>query len=219
VTVDDHRRAEATCPKCDTHTTYVLPERLRESPLKAVIARAHRDGQAMPTKVDRTPGAIAIQCPSCSAALPAKSESKFVTCEFCKTTSRIPDRTWFELSGKAPEPESMWFLYRGRSQYRTSAEEREQRKHDDAEAAKKKEAREAEKQAQEKRAEDKRKAKRKKLHAEKKALEEEKRAAKDRSDARVAVILGIIFALMVGTCAVGECYDRTHPVKEPTPAH
>jgi len=56
-----------------------------------------------------------IQCPSCGAPLPASQETKFATCTFCHTVSRIPDRTWFQLSGKEPVREPMWLYFRGHS--------------------------------------------------------------------------------------------------------
>jgi hypothetical protein len=124
----------AACAACATSESYVLPAAARKmmhGALKGVIAvehRADRSADRAAVHVNQTPGAIAIACPTCSAPLPASAESKFVTCTYCKTVSRIPEHTWFALSGREPAGESIWLLFQGESQER-AAFERAAQKH------------------------------------------------------------------------------------------
>jgi hypothetical protein len=109
--------ATVACKACDATASYVLPaaaQRMMKSALRAVIADEHRSDRAA-VRVKSTASAVAIECPSCNAALPASSETKFIKCTYCNTTSRIPDHQWFKISGKDPVFESIWLLFEGTS--------------------------------------------------------------------------------------------------------
>jgi hypothetical protein len=134
VTTTEAGEATVTCAACATRETYRLPvaaRKMTHSALKAVIATEHRSDRAAVT-VDRTPGAIAVRCPSCSAPLAASDASKFLTCTFCKVVSRIPDHTWFRMSGKEPVSEAMWLLFHGPSAERKEIERKNQGDQDKA---------------------------------------------------------------------------------------
>lgn len=116
-------RVAVSCKACGASAAYVVPaaaRKMTKGALEAVIATEHRADRA-PVKVDQTPGAVAVRCPSCNASLPASEASKFLTCGYCNTVSRIPDHTWFQMSGKDPVSESMWLLFRGESRLHQDA--------------------------------------------------------------------------------------------------
>ncbi len=122
-------RATVVCKKCDTSVVYVVPaaaSRMTKEALRAVIADAHRADATV--KVQESASALAIQCPSCSAALDGASDSKFVTCKFCKTTSRIPNNVWFKLKGADAKPAPMWLWFEGESHARRDVEREKQKK-------------------------------------------------------------------------------------------
>ncbi len=126
-------RARADCKACATSIEYVVPpaaSRMTKNALRAVLGDAHRAGAA-PVKMAETAGAIAIQCPSCSAALDADATTQFVECKYCKTKSRISDRAWFRLKGGDPKPVTMWLAFAGDSHAAREAErDREIAEHD-----------------------------------------------------------------------------------------
>ena len=109
--------ATVACVACKTSAVYETPAaalHMNGGTLRAAMVLEHRKDRAA-VKMTASPGAVAIQCPSCGASLPASQETKFATCTFCHTVSRIPDRTWFQLSGKEPVREPMWLYFRGHS--------------------------------------------------------------------------------------------------------
>jgi LSD1 subclass zinc finger protein len=124
VAFTDGGRATATCEVCKTSAAYVVPEaagRMTKQSLTAVLAAEHRtDREAV--KVEQTAGAIAVLCPSCSAALDASDGTRLVRCKYCNTTSHIPTRVWFRLGGKEPKPEPMWLAFIGKSRVRLDAD-------------------------------------------------------------------------------------------------
>ncbi len=135
VTVGEGREATLACGACGTSARYTVPSAalsMTKGALRAVVAAEHRSDRA-PVKVASTEGAIAIQCPSCSAALPAADGTKFVTCTFCKTVSRIPDRLWSKLSGKEPVGDGIWMLFAGPSPMRAQAQKERERERRSAE--------------------------------------------------------------------------------------
>ena len=130
-------RVTVSCKACGASAVYVVPaaaRKMTKGALEAVIAVEHRADRAA-VKVEQTPGAIAVGCPSCNAPLQASDASKFVTCSYCNTVSRIPDHTWFQMSGKDPVSESMWLLFRGPSQLHEEARRKNEQKAQKAEAA------------------------------------------------------------------------------------
>jgi TPR repeat protein len=120
----DDGKTTTSCA-CGQTASYEIPPAARKvmQSLQAIVAAEHRtDRKAV--KVDQNASAIAVACPSCNAPLEANESSKFLTCTFCNTTSRIPDRTWFRISGKDPKAEPMWLLFHGPSPSRVDADYR-----------------------------------------------------------------------------------------------
>ena len=115
-------RTTATCA-CGETASYEVPGVAQHiaPAIKGIVATEHRtDRKAV--KVDQNAAAIAVACPLCNAPLEVNESSKFLTCTFCHATSRIPDRTWFRISGKDPRPDPMWLLFRGPSKEREDIE-------------------------------------------------------------------------------------------------
>jgi len=105
-------------------------------------------------KLDRAGPAIATACPSCDAPFAAHLQIRLVTCQYCKTVSRIPERSWSELA--SPSRGEPWYLlFEGPSRRRTELEEERaaaERKREAAE--RKREAAERKREATARRAED-----------------------------------------------------------------
>ena len=132
----DEGSVTVTCKVCNVSATYVVPpaaRKMTKGALEGLIATEHRSDRA-PVKVEQTPGALAVRCPSCNASLPASDASKFLTCGYCNTVSRIPDHTWFQMSGKDPVSESMWLLFRGISALHQEFDRKAEKEARDAEA-------------------------------------------------------------------------------------
>ena len=117
-----------TSCSCGEKASYEIPKtasRMMRS-LRALVADEHRtDRKAV--KDNSNASAIAVACPSCNAPLDVNESSKFITCTFCNTTSRIPDRTWFRISGKEPKTQPIWLLFQGKSARRTALEEEKEK--------------------------------------------------------------------------------------------
>ena len=127
--------ASVACASCDEQASYGLPPLAHEMTpaLRATIASEHRTDRPVVGVLESTgSAAIAITCPSCSAPLTTTEESRFITCAYCKTAARIPDRTWWRVRGGEPTSESMWLLFAGPSPTREEMAETQRRK--DAEA-------------------------------------------------------------------------------------
>ena len=116
VTVTPNGNATVSCTSCDERATYAMPAPAHDlcPGLRAIIATAYRADRPA-VHVDESTDAIAIKCPSCSAPLVATEASKFLTCAYCNTVSRIPDRTFWRLRGGTPTCEVLWLLFSGRS--------------------------------------------------------------------------------------------------------
>jgi LSD1 subclass zinc finger protein len=125
-----------SCKACGERASYAVPAAARKMAraLRAIVATEHRTDRPEVT-VEEASGAtaIAVKCPSCSAPLEVTEDSRFVACAYCKTTSRIPDRTWFRLRGGEPATESMWLLFSGPSPLREEKDEAKQRRKADEE--------------------------------------------------------------------------------------
>jgi len=115
----DGEKTEVRCATCDATSTYRVPDAARKtsSALRSVVAPEHRcDRQAVKVIEASGQAALALVCPSCSASLPMSAvKDKLVTCTFCNMVARVPDRTWFRVSGKDPVPEAIWLLFNGPS--------------------------------------------------------------------------------------------------------
>jgi hypothetical protein len=173
--------------------------------LVGVIAVEHAAHRAA-VGVQKSPGAMAIVCPSCSAPLPASSDSKFLTCAYCRTVARIPDHTWFQLNGQEPTSEPIWLLFHGESQER-AAFERAHRKHEQKLEARagaedaRAEQRKAEAQARNRQEHEKEDARRREQEAGQET--ERQRAATRAKGVRARVwVLGVGGALLSGGAAV-----------------
>jgi LSD1 subclass zinc finger protein len=92
--------------------------------LIGVMANEHRS-DCLPTRVQddaARPGAIALACPSCGAQLELTSGARFTTCTYCRTTSRIPEKTLYRSGSEAAKPEPFWVAFEGRSTLRKKLE-------------------------------------------------------------------------------------------------
>ncbi|CAN5223485.1 hypothetical protein BH09MYX1_BH09MYX1_36560 [soil metagenome] len=219
-----------TCSACATEATYVVPNPARnmtKNKLRAALAIEHRSDRSA-VKVEASAGAIAVQCPSCNAALPATEDSKFLTCGFCNTVSRIPDNLWFRLSGKEPKPEPVWLLFQGPSRMRVEAERRrlaEQRDAREGQArldARQKRIADIERAGGERRANEERERARR-ADADREIEEEKKQSARDENASStrftVAVVVGSL--LVGGGAIVYELIKKTPDsgAKMPTSIH
>jgi hypothetical protein len=141
VTFDAAARTRAACEGCAESAEYVVPSAARKMmhALHAIVAAEHRADRAA-VLVEATETAIVVKCPICSAPLPIDQESKIVTCKFCSTSSRIPERTWARLRGGAAVVESMWLLFQGPSPLRQETESRKAKAEADAHRHAEKEA-------------------------------------------------------------------------------
>lgn len=125
----DEYSATSRCPGCHERAIFGLPDAARAlcPSLSAVVATEHRIDRVLvasdPMESSRP---LAIRCPSCAAPVVAEGDSRFVTCGACKTSARIPERTWLRMLPSPPKPEPMWLLFRGPSAMRQKLLERAQ---------------------------------------------------------------------------------------------
>lgn len=116
----------SSCPRCGESRSYRLPaEAAAIAPaLIGVMANEHRS-DCMPTRVENDatrPGAIALACPGCGAHLELAEGARFATCTYCRTTSRIPEKTLYRSGSEAAKPEPFWLAFEGRSARRMQLE-------------------------------------------------------------------------------------------------
>lgn len=207
VTVDA-ARATATCT-CGATATYELPAAARQvSAARAVLSSEHRSDREH-VRVEGG-AAIAITCPQCAAPLPVDQATKFVTCAFCKTQSRIPDRAWFRIASAVPEPEPMWLLFEGPST-KHERQERDRRQAKLADAKRKAAAREAEHAREDA---DERARERQEADGRKRAAEKSEQDAKEKKKLRVALLLFV--AIVAGTAIMIFSIKKT--TERPPPA-
>ncbi len=201
-------RASTTCACVET-ASYEAPASARKMspPLTAVICSEHRVDRK-DVRVDATESAIAVRCPGCDAPLPANTESKFVTCSYCHTQARIPDRTWFKLSKKTHVPEKMWLLFQGDSGTRRDLLEKQRRNHanleNEARERKRREERIA-REAEESVARAKAAAEKEKngeLERAAEAAERDRKRAEDERSGRMTFVV-VIGVTAIGMVAIG----------------
>ncbi len=116
----------AACARCQRTATYdVDPRASRICPgLAGVLAEDQRSDRPEVRVADvGASDASVLRCPGCGAALTGADDAPSVTCEFCKTVARIPGRLRLQLFDHAPETETWWLLFRGRSHHREELEE------------------------------------------------------------------------------------------------
>jgi hypothetical protein len=110
----------AQCSRCGTTSSYRVPEAAFEQcqELVGVIAPDHSEGRP-PVRLEAQPGtaAIAIRCGNCSAALSLTPGEHFVTCQYCKTTSVVPNRVMAQAQ-RGAKPEPWWVAFRAPSAMR-----------------------------------------------------------------------------------------------------
>ena len=209
----------ATCTTCSTTTSYALPPTARKmmhGALRGTIAVDHKTGQAA-VRVDRTPGAIAIASPTCSAPLPASAESKFIHCAYCGTVSRVPDHTWFQLNGKEPAAESIWLLFHGQSEERTAFDRAAQKHAHKVEArAQGEQAREAQQQAKRQEHDREERTKEETRRRDDEALQE---AERERATKRAKGVRLLTWVLLAGgTLVSGGVVLAVELASQPDPA-
>lgn len=114
------------CTHCNDARVYRLPpEALRLSPgLVAVIQDEHRSDQLV-TRVEEStsdPGVVALRCPSCGGGLQVRPGTRVVTCTYCRTSSRIPQKTLLRTGDPNVQKEAWWLAFQGPSPLRRKLE-------------------------------------------------------------------------------------------------
>ncbi|MCB9754138.1 MAG: hypothetical protein H6713_29705 [Myxococcales bacterium] len=113
---------------------YALPPEAREHApgLRGVIAGDHRVDR-LPVRVQLAGegGAAAVRCPSCGAPLAPPEGARLVTCNYCSTTARIPERALTQF-GQRPRLELWWLAFAGPSSLRLRLEAGESAREPDA---------------------------------------------------------------------------------------
>ncbi len=119
-------RLHVSCPECGHRATYDTPLRAVEfdGGLRGVLAEGLRADQ-LQVKAAPHGGVIALSCPSCGAGLTDLGDGSVVTCTFCNTTARIPDRLMLRYMDRKPRAETWWMLFAGPSRRRRELEEGE----------------------------------------------------------------------------------------------
>lgn len=104
--------AQVVCRRCNVNETHTAPQSIvAECPeLLAAIADDLVQGRA-PARVEPKAGtaALAILCPQCGSSLSLPHGTRVAVCQYCKTSSVIPEKATGTV-GKAPEPEAWWMI-------------------------------------------------------------------------------------------------------------
>ncbi len=103
---------------------YALPpETARAAPaLRGVIAVDHRcDRPPVRLQLGTSETDAALRCPSCGAPLEPPEGARVVSCRYCSTTARIPERTLIQF-GQRPRLELWWLAFHGPSPLRLRLE-------------------------------------------------------------------------------------------------
>lgn len=112
----------SSCPRCNETRTYRLPpSALGFVPgLVGAMTDEHRSDQLV-TRVedDRgSPGAVALLCPSCGGGLSVSPGQRIASCAYCRTSSRIPEKTLYRTGDPNVRPEPWWLAFEGPSRKR-----------------------------------------------------------------------------------------------------
>ncbi len=109
----------SSCPRCGQARSYRLPPNAsRIAPgLIGVMTDEHRTDQ-LETRVEEQPGAIALLCPSCGGGLKVAAGERIVTCAYCRTSSRIPEKTFYRSGDPNVHREPWWLAFEGPSKRR-----------------------------------------------------------------------------------------------------
>ncbi len=103
---------------------YALPHQAQQlAPgLRGVIAVDHRrDRPPVRVQLASSETPAALRCPSCGAPLDPPEGARIISCRYCSTTARIPERTLVQL-GQRPRLELWWLAFRGPSPLRLRLE-------------------------------------------------------------------------------------------------
>ncbi len=114
------------CPRCGEASTYALPAESNGivRGLLAVIAGEHERERPL-TRVESSadrPDAIALCCPNCGGTLNANPGDRLANCPFCRTTSRVPEKTVYRGGGSRVSPETWYLAFEGPSAMRKRLE-------------------------------------------------------------------------------------------------
>jgi len=120
IEVEEPSKLRASCASCGTSHRYETDPKAHRM-VKAFLGALSDDHRAdRSAKIAATePGApVAIECPSCGAALGLEATDHFVICEFCHTPSKIPSRVRSQLFTEGVELEPFWLMFEGPSKAR-----------------------------------------------------------------------------------------------------
>ncbi len=112
-------QVRTSCPRCGTTDQFVMPS---EAPgfcagIRAVIASEHST-EYKPTRVEcdaAHPDAVSLACPGCGASLQMNPGTRLAVCQYCRTTSRIPEKTFARGGVSNAQRESFWVAFEGPS--------------------------------------------------------------------------------------------------------
>lgn len=114
------------CATCGETRSYRLPLEATGlvDGLVGVMAGEHRSDQLVTrVEVDTSqPELLTLRCPSCGANLPATSATRHVVCGFCRTSSRLPEKTFFRGGRETATAEQWWLAFEGPSLMRRRLE-------------------------------------------------------------------------------------------------
>lgn len=103
--------AQTQCPHCRASDTHKTPDSvLMKCPdLLAALAPELVQGRA-PARLEQKPGtaAVAILCSGCGSALAMQPGDRIVKCQYCSTTSFIPERAMAVPAG--PPQKKPWWI-------------------------------------------------------------------------------------------------------------
>ncbi len=118
-------RVSTRCPGCGDTAAYEVPREAKGlcRGLLLTIADEHRVDRPEARMNATSAGmVIALHCPSCGGAIEAQQGEHFATCQFCKTSSRIPSRTLLSLKKHKDGATPWWALFHGPSPKRSELE-------------------------------------------------------------------------------------------------
>ncbi len=116
--VTEGEGAATRCPGCGDIARYRMPPtiRARAPGLELAIADDHRTDRPEAQLHATSAGmVVALRCPGCGGNLEVAQGAHFATCQFCKTSARIPSRTLLALKKDAPDAPRWWLLFSGES--------------------------------------------------------------------------------------------------------
>jgi predicted RNA-binding Zn-ribbon protein involved in translation (DUF1610 family) len=122
--------ARTHCPGCGERADYQMPPQVKAIAPGLVLAMGEPLRTDRPeAKLDATSAgmAIAVRCPNCGAALDLLDGKHFITCVYCKTHCRIPNRTLLAMRRGGDTAEPYWLLFRLPSAKRAQLDKRRQR--------------------------------------------------------------------------------------------